>query len=356
MAGLRIAVVFDSPYASWGHDQHLQQLEAEIAKKVDVPEPEMEYQVANALRENGHEIRLLGFQRDLGDLLRRLEEDKPDLVFNCAESFDGDDDLEYVIPSLLEALAIPYVGNAPLGLLASRNKELSKKILTHHGIRVPGFFTCHPGRKPEMPSELAFPLIVKPLGTDASEGIAQASVVQDAESLTERVGFVHERFEQPAICEEFVDGRELYVSIIGNRDQLELLPITELTFDKEKNPPEERIATKAAKWDDAYRKRRGVRNQFARPISVEARERIEYTCRTAYHALELQDFARCDVRLSSNDDVWFIEANANPYIAAGHDFAQSAEKAGMKYPAFIEKLVDTALERMRGRNGNKSRA
>lgn len=343
---LRIAIVFDTPYpAGWGHDEHLQQMEDEFGGRINVPEPEMEYQVAHALRENGHEIHLIGLRGDLGELIRRIQDWKPELVFNCCEGFGGDDNLEYVVPSMLEALEVCYVGSPPLGLMVSRNKALSKKVLQHHGIKVPGFITCYPGEAPPNTDGLAFPLIVKPLETDASTGIAQASVVHDAEALAERVAFVHQQFAQPAIAEEFVEGRELYVSIIGNRDKLEILPLTELVFDKEKNAPEERIATKAAKWHEGYRARRGIRNQFARPVSAQARETIEHVCRTAFRILWLRDYARCDVRLAPDGQVWLLEANANPYIADGHDFADASEKSGMPYPALIQRLVDTALER-----------
>jgi D-alanine-D-alanine ligase len=186
---------------------------------------------------------------------------------------------------------------------------------------------------------------VKPLAADASEGIAQASVVEDVEALTERVAFVHSRFEQPAIAEEFITGRELYVSLIGNDARLELLPLTELVFDKEKNPPEERFATQSAKWDEVYRQRKGIRNQFARPVSAAAREQIESICRTAFHVLWLRDYARIDLRLTDDDEVWVLEANANPFISQGHEIAMAAEKAGMSYPDFIQRIVDEALAR-----------
>lgn len=343
---LRVAVVFDTPYPdAWGHAEHLAQLEAELAGGHAGEEPEMEYQVAAALRAAGHDVLLVGIHRDLPRFLQRLDAARPDLVFNCAESFEGDDRLEYVIPSMIEALRLPYVGSAPLGLATSRDKELSKRILAHHGVRVPGFFTVAPGEAPALPEGLRYPLIVKPLATDASLGIAQASVVHDDAELRARVAFVHEQFRQPAIGEEFVDGRELYVSLVGNGAQLDVLPLTELVFDKEKNAPEERIATRAAKWDEAYRRRRGVRNQFARPIAEETRARIADTCRTAFRALQLRDFARCDVRLAADGTVWLLEANANPYISRGHDFALAAEKAGLDYAVFIDRLARTALAR-----------
>ncbi|HEX5633061.1 MAG TPA: ATP-grasp domain-containing protein, partial [Gemmatimonadales bacterium] len=207
------------------------------------------------------------------------------------------------------------------------------------------FFTCRPGESPSIPDDIAYPLMVKPLATDASEGIAQASVVQDPESLAARTKFVHENFQMAVIIEQFVEGRELYVSLLGDGDDLAVLPLTELVFDKEKNTPEERIATRRAKWDVRYRERRGIRNQYARPISAQARERVEHTCRTAFRALCLRDYARCDVRLDADDNVWLIEANANPYIAEGHDFAEAAHKSGLEYPAFIQRLIDLALAR-----------
>jgi D-alanine-D-alanine ligase len=192
---------------------------------------------------------------------------------------------------------------------------------------------------------LTFPLIVKPLQADASTGIARASVVQDVAALAERVAFVHERFGQGAIAEEFVDGREVYVSIIGNDDRLEILPITEMTFDKNRTRPEERIATQNAKWDESYRERKGIRNVFARPLGKAVRERIVETCRTAYRALWLRDYARLDLRLTEDGRVWVLEANANPFISYGHDMANAAAKAGMEYCDFIQRIVDAAVAR-----------
>ena len=197
----------------------------------------------------------------------------------------------------------------------------------------------------DRPPKLTFPLIVKPLQTDASAGIAQASVVQDQESLVERVAFIHERFSQGAIAEEFVDGRELYVSIIGNDDSLEILPITEMVFDKGKTRPEERIATQFAKWDEAYRERKGIRNVLARPLSKAVRERITETCRMAYPGALAAGLRPS--RHPSDDDggVWVLEANANPFISYGHDMANAAAKAGMEYCDFIQRIVDAAVAR-----------
>ena len=341
---MRIAVVFDTPYGGWHHPEHERQMTTAVAAwKHD--EPEMDYQVADALRVRGHEVRLVGVQDDLQYLSRCLTEFGPDLVFNCVEAFHGNPSLEYLVPGVLEGEGYRYTGSPPLALLVSRNKAMSKKVLAWHGVRVPGFATWRPGEPVTRPERLAYPLIVKPLQSDASAGIAQASVVQDDAALAERVTLVHERFQQPAIAEQFIEGRELYVSMLGNGNDLEILPITEMVFDKRRTRPEERIATQFAKWDEDYRERKGIRNLFARPLARGVRERIGEICRIAFRALWLRDYARVDIRLAPDGEVWFLEANANPFISYGHDMANAADKAGMDYYAFVQRLVDEAMER-----------
>jgi D-alanine-D-alanine ligase len=341
---MRIAVVFDTPYSGWDHPDHERQMGKDIAAwKTD--EPDMEYQIAHVLRESGHEIRLIGVRDDLQYLVRSLNDWKPDLVFNGAEAFKGNEALEYLLPGLLEAEGYSYTGAPPLALQVTRNKAISKKVLAYFGIRVPGFTSYRLQEKVEAAPDLKFPLFVKPLQADGSAGIAQASVVQDVASLAERVAFIQERFGQGAIAEEFVDGRELYVGVIGNDDSLEILPIIEMVFDKRKTRPEERIATQLAKWDEAYRERKGIRNVLARPISKAVRARIEEACRTAYRALWLRDYARLDLRLTPDGQIWVLEANANPFISYGHDMANAAAKAGMEYHHFIQRIVDAAMAR-----------
>jgi D-alanine-D-alanine ligase len=342
---VRIAVVFDTPYKGWEPDRHREQMELEMAGKVpEIAEVDVEYQVGHTLLELEHEVLFIGIRDDLREVMDRCVEWKPELVVNCVEAF-GDARHDYVIPALLETSGIRYTGTSPLGLLTSRDKAMSKKILAYHGIQVPGFATWRANETVTEAPPLKFPLIVKPLAADASEGIAIASVVGDLDELAERVAFVHQRFEQPAIAEEFIEGRELYASVIGNHDTLEVLPLTELVFDKEKNAPEERIATQSTKWDEPYRRRKGIRYQFARPVAAAAKERIEEICRTACQALWLHDYARIDLRLAESGDIWVLEANANPFIAAGHEVANAAEKAGMSYQRFIQRIVDEAVRR-----------
>jgi D-alanine-D-alanine ligase len=341
---MRIAVVFDTPYAGWDHPDHERQMDLEVAAW-DFNEPEMEYQIAHALRERGHDVQLLGVCDDLQYMVRCLRDWKPDLVFNGAEAFRGNESLEYLLPGVLEAEGYRYTGAPPLALQVTRNKAMSKKVLAYFGVQTPGFLTYRLHEAVDKVPELTFPLIVKPLQTDASAGIARASVVQDVTALSERVSFIHDRFGQGAIAEEFVDGRELYVGVIGNENSLEILPITEMVFDKRRSRPEERIATQLAKWDEAYRERRGIRNVLARPLARAVRDKIVETCRTAYRALWLRDYARLDLRLTQDGRVWLLEANANPFISYGHDMANAAAKAGMEYSDFIQRIIDAAVAR-----------
>lgn len=341
---MRVVVAFDTPYADWTPDEHRRQMDTELAGN-GAHEPEMEYQVAGALLACGHEVLLVGVHKDPRVLLDHCATWKPDVVVNLAESFNGDGSLDYVCATLLDAAAHRYTGSAPLALQVTRDKAMSKKILAYHGIRVPAFVMYRTREKVTEPPALEFPLIVKPLAADASLGIARASVVDDVAALTDRVAFVHERFRQPAIAEQFIAGRELYAGTLGNDERMQVLPLTELVFDKEKTEPEQRIATQAAKWADDYRKRWGIRTVLARPLSAKARERIERVCREAGRALWLRDYARFDLRLTDDDEVWVLEANANPFISKGHEMANAAAKVGLPYPQFVDRIVQEAVAR-----------
>lgn len=340
---MRIAVVFDSPY-EWGPERHAEEMVKQVKNRAKV-EPDMEYQVANALIKNGHEVALIGIHEDLRDMSTRLGEFKPDVVFNATEAFLENATLDYLVPALLEAEGYRYTGAPPLALLVTRNKAMSKKVLAFHGINVPGFRSYRVGEKPTGDEGMRFPLIIKPLAADASEGISQASIVYDPAALAERVAWVHERFAQPAIAEEYIEGRELYATMVGNGDSVQILPLVEMVFETAGDRPEDRIASRSAKWDMAYRKRRGIKNVFARPLAKAAREQLERACRVSYRAFWLRDYARIDVRLTKDNEIWFIEANANPFLSYGHDSAEAAHKAGMRYNAFIQRIVDEALAR-----------
>ncbi|HEY3280212.1 MAG TPA: ATP-grasp domain-containing protein [Gemmatimonadales bacterium] len=334
---MKIAVVFDTIHPEWEDADYKREVESKVE--------EAEYDVARALVAKGHEVLMVGVGDALAPVLERLAAFQPKLVFNGCEAFRGHARYEHAIAAVLEMHGYRHTGSSPTALLVARNKSLTKKILAFHGIRVPAFAEFHPGEKPMRPSDLRFPLIVKPLLEDASVGIAQASVVEDDESLAERVRFIHEKFTQAAIVEELIEGRELYVGLIGN-DKLEVLPITEMTFG-EPETTDHRIATYKAKWDEEYRKRKKIRNVFAKGLSDELTAKLTEVCTTAFHALWLQDYGRIDVRLAHDDEVYVLEVNPNPFIAYEHEMANAAEKAGLKYNEFIERIVDEAVARAR---------
>ena len=332
---MKIAVIFDSPHPEWD--------DAAFKREVEQKAEEAEYDVARALLANGHDVLMIGIGDDVAPLLIKLAAFQPKLVFNGCEGFRKNARHEYAIAALLDMYGYRYTGSSPTALLVARNKSLTKKILAYHGIRVPAFAEFHEGDKLVRPSELRFPLIVKPLLEDASIGIAQASVVEDDASLSQRVEFIHEKYHQAAIVEELVDGREVYVGLIGN-DAVEVLPLTEMTFG-EPEIGEHRIATYKAKWDEEYRKKKKIKNVFAKGVSEELTRRIGEICTTAFHALWLQDYGRVDVRLAHDNEVYVLEVNPNPFIAAEHELAEAAEKSGLKYNALIQRIVDEAMAR-----------
>jgi len=339
---LRVAVVFDTPYRQYGPPDHDRQCALDLANKA--LEPDQEYQLGDALRKRGHEVTFLGIRDDVVEALAWLRDNKVDVAFNAAESFRGRDTLDYLVPAMLEAENVPFTGSPPQALMVTRNKAISKKVLRHHGLSVPDFRTYRQSERVEKDPGLRYPCIVKPLSTDGSMGISQASIVRDLEQLSSRVDFVVERWAT-AIVEEFVEGRELYVGVLGNGDDARLLPILELVFDKDRTAPEERIATVKAKWDDEYRAKMNIRMQAARPLSQKAQERIAHTCRIAYRVLGLRDYGRLDLRVDQEDNVWILEANANPYLSRDHELAMAAEKGGMSYEELIETIAGEAIRR-----------
>src|SRR5205809_114450 len=332
---VKIAVVFDTLHPDWE--------DADYKKEVEAKVEEAEYDVGRALMAQGHDVLMVGVADQLAPVLDRLATFPPKLVFNGCESFRGHARHEYALATVLEMHGYRYTGSSPTGLLVARNKSLTKKILAYHGIRVPAFAEFHPGEKPLRPSELRFPLIVKPLLEDASIGIAQASVVEDDGSLADRVKFIHEKFNQAAIVEELIEGRELYVGLLGN-DKLQVLPIVEMTFG-EAEAAEQRIATYKAKWDEEYRKRKRIKNVFAKGLADDLTAKIGDLCATAFHALWLQDYGRVDLRLTHDDEVYVLEVNPNPFLAFEHEMANAAEKAGLSYDEFIQRIVDEAMKR-----------
>ena len=311
---------------------------------IDVSQVEwkMEFDVLETLGLMGHLVEVVGLRSDLTVLDRALKRFHPDVLFNLLEDFHdiAVNDQNWV--SYLELLLIPYTGCNPRGLLLSRDKALSKKVLAYHGVPVPGFAVFPRGESVVVPEELSFPMIVKSLILDGSVGISQASVVSTEARLEERVRFVHESVGSDAICEQFIEGRELYVGVLGN-ERLTTFPVWELHFGK--RPRSTRlIATDKVKWSDSYQSQVRVRTEKA---ALEERQawRVRELARKVYRLLGLSGYARIDFRMGTDGKAFFIEANPNPQLAYGEDFAESAEKAGISYESLLQRILNLALTR-----------
>jgi D-alanine-D-alanine ligase len=300
-----------------------------------------EANVLEAMKSLGWVVEHQAIFDDTQVLRDKIDRFKPDVVFNLADQFRNNRGFDQNIVSLLELIGVPFTGCGSTGLLLSKHKGISKKILGYHRIRVPDFTVIPRGRRILRPRRLHFPILVKPLKEQGSLGIAQASFVEDDEQFRERVAFVHEKYDHDAIAEEYIEGRELYLSILGNV-RLQVFPIRELIF-QEVAPEDPRIATYNAKWDEEYRKRWGIRNQFAEQLEPALVRRIEQLGRRIYRLLGIDGYARLDLRLTSSEEIVFIEANPNPALARDEDFAQSAEAAGLAYPHLIRRIVQLGL-------------
>lgn len=300
-----------------------------------------EYDVITTLRALGHDVRPLGVHDDLGDIRRVVDEWKPHIAFNLLEAFNDVTIFDQNVVSFLELLKLPYTGCNPRGLLLARDKSLCKKLLSYHRIPVPESEVFRIGRPVRRPKRLAFPLIVKSLTHEASVGISQASVVDSDDKLKERVAFIHESIGTAAIAEQYIEGREIYVGVLGNQ-KLQALPVWELFFDN-MPPDSRRIATGRVKWSVAYQKKYGIDSGAARDLPATTSEMIQHVCKRAFRALELSGFARIDLRLDAEGRAWVIEANPNPQIARGEDFAASAEAAGIGYDTLMQRIVNLGL-------------
>ena len=300
------------------------------------PEWRMEWDVVTNLRERGHELMLIEVHDDLTPIRQSLDELKPTVVFNLLEAFDDVVIFDQNVVSYLELLRVPYTGCNPRGLMLARDKALARRLLSYHRIPSPDFTVVQLDRKPVLPKRLSYPLIVKSLTYEASAGISQASVVGNEEQLAKRVRFIHETLRTPAIVEQFIDGRELYVGVLGNH-RLQVFPVWEMSFDKMQGD-NWRIATERVKWNVNYQKRHGIETAEAQlPDGVDAK--IQHLAKRTYRALELSGYARIDFRMDANGLPYVIEANPNPQLAEQEDFAKSAAKAGVAYPILLERIM-----------------
>jgi D-alanine-D-alanine ligase len=301
----------------------------------------MEFDVTHTLEHMGHEVRALGLGGDLGVITEAVKEWTPHIVFNLMENFEGIAVFDQNVVSHLELLRIPYTGCNPRGLMLSRDKALSKTLLAYHRIPVPEFAVFRRGRAIQRPKRLKFPAIVKSLTQESSIGIAQASVVEDEDKLRERVRFIHHKVGTDAIVERYIEGRELYVGLLGNL-KLQVFPVWELKFAK---LPEDRwrIATERVKWSGTYQKKYDITSGPASELPDEVQANLQKLCKRVYRTLDLSGYARIDVRLDTDGRMYVLEANPNPQLAYGEDFAESAEHAGVSYEALLQRIISTGL-------------
>ena len=303
-----------------------------------------EHDVVSTLTRLGHPVTPLGVRSDLGVIGAALQEVRPQIAFNLLEEFDGRAIWDHNVVSYLEMMRTPYTGCNPRGLMLSRDKALSKQILAYHRVPVPDFAVYPIGRPARRaPRRLRYPLFVKSLVEEASLGIAQASIVEDDARLAERVAFIHDRIGTDALVEQYIEGRELYVGVLGNR-RLMVLPVWELLFTR---MPDDvpRIATRKVKWDPAYQKKRGIVSRAAADLPPGAAEGIARLARRIYRILGLTGCARIDLRLDAAGRLWVLEANPNPQLARGEDFADSAAAAGLPYEELLQRLLTLGLRR-----------
>ncbi len=300
-----------------------------------------EYDVTSTLRDMGHDVRIVGVHDDLTVIRGAVEEWKPHIAFNMLEGFHEVGAFDHNVVSYLELLRVPYTGCNPRGLMLARDKALSKTLMSYHRVPVPEFMVVHVGRKVRRPKRLQFPLFVKSLTQEASIGISQASVVEDDEKLQERVKFIHTSIGTDAIVERYIDGRELYVGILGNQ-RLQVFPVWELHMTK---MPEDahRIATERVKWSYKYQTKYGIKSEAAQ-LPPETALRLQHLARRVYRTLDLSGYARIDLRMEESGKVYVLEANPNPQLSWGEEFSEGAEGAGLSYEAMLQRILNAGLQ------------
>jgi len=303
-------------------------------------------QLETALRSEQHEVRRLAVDNEVQPLVTSLTEDRPDIVFNIAESFGGKSALESNVAALLNLLDLHYTGSSPAGLILAGDKTLTKKVLTFHGILTAKFATVFRGAV-DWAGEIEFPLILKPPQEDASLGITQKSIVNDVRELLEKISSIQEEYQGPVLAEEFIDGREFYVGVIGNSD-VKALPIMEMDFT---GYPEGRpkIASWEAKWGDEGDEKgaefEGTKSIFPTNVSEELATRMQRVAIDAFQALRLRDYARVDLRVNAKEEIYVIEVNPNCYLERSAEFASAAAKDGIDYNALVNRIVELANAR-----------
>ncbi len=298
-----------------------------------------EANILSTLKKLGHEALPLGIHDDIHPLLDAVKSFQPDVIFNLSEAFGGDRQFEPHMASLVELLGIPYTGSSPQALHICKDKGLAKKILSFHRIKVPDFLISRRSSPLRTLGDLKFPVFIKPLDLEASEGISQLSFAENKEDALDRVRYLHEKYDTNVIVEEYIEGREIYVGVMGN-EKLMTFPPRELLF-REVPEGEPKFASFKAKWDDEYRKRWGIRTATAQ-LSEDLKNELDELCKKIYRILGLQGYGRIDLRITPSGEIFCLEANPNPSIEIEGDFAKSVLKTAMTYEDLIGKIITLA--------------
>jgi D-alanine-D-alanine ligase len=296
-----------------------------------------EFDVISCLRASGHDVRPIGIGDSLTELRAAIQDFQPQVCFNLLEEFGGIVTYDQHVVAYLELLRQSYTGCNPRGMMLSRDKVLSKQVLAYHRIPTPHFAVFRRGGAIRIPKTLHYPLFVKSATEDASLGISQASVVEDPARLTERIGFIHEHTQSDALVEEYVEGRELYVGVLGN-DRIRTLTPWEFIFGELK-AGRAAIATRKAKWDRAYQARHGITSGKAEGLPAGLAEKLDHLARRIYRALHMTGYARIDFRVRADGTPLVLEANANPNLEREEDFADAALNDGIGYPELMKRLI-----------------
>ena len=339
MSKLKIIVLYDRVLVDDSEEQSTSSEKSPVTRTLD--KKEVEEEVADALTKLGHEPmmhELDGTPKSLLSLARM----ECDLVFNLTESFAGDDTADFKIAGFLELIGKNYTGSGTHGLMMAQDKALAKKIFQFHGVHTPVFAKSFRGRL-DFSHDLQFPVIVKPAREDGSIGIEFSAVVNSIRELMERIDWLHANFDSPVLIEEYIEGREMYVGVIGN-DKPEALPVVELDLSKLPDGTP-RIASAEVKWGKGTKAYRDTKSAIATDLTEEAVAVLQQTAVAAYQALELRDYGRVDMRLQPNGRVAVIEVNPNPWLSSKAEFAMAARKSGRTYPQLVEEIVELAIAR-----------
>jgi len=342
---LKVAVLYDI----WEEEPQLPEPEPELEKngksgkrkRTKKKPKEDREEIFEALEKLGHEpfYQVLDGTRQS---LISLSRCGADLVFNLTESYAGDDTKDMNIAAYLDLLGLPYTGTGPRGLFLGHDKGMAKKMFHFHNVRTPFFATSYKGML-DHAHDIQFPLIVKPISEDGSIGIDASSVVDSVKELMERIHYIHEEFDSPALIEEYIDGREIYAAVLGNSNP-EVLPLVELDLSKlPKGTP--RVASQDIKFDRETEAYKLTKSAVVEDFDEEITEKVNQVARLAYSALKFRDYGRIDMRLNKENEVYVLEANPNPWLASSQEFAMAARKSGRNYTQLIGEIVDMAWAR-----------